>query len=332
MYSEEYTPIKKVLEAPFTGVFSLSLYKTGPPDIPGFGAPSIKNLESPVTLIKFGSLAIVALFDNFQFTPSSLNVVVGDVITWQWINGSHTTTSTSVPAGAAIWDVAMNSSSTTFSYKVTAPGSYSYKCRPHAPGMVGSFTATDASATVISSFKVSTQNEKPLITWATRSETNVNYFSIFKSTNGRDFKEIGQLGASGNSSAERKYSFPDNKNLQASKYVYYYFAVVDKDGKTHLSPIQMYKNKIADEKLIVSLYPNPVTEMGHLMLKFNADKPGSMSAKLVDMQGRLILKTELSAVQGLNNGHIHLGDVPPGVYTVLFSLDGKNESFKITKK
>ena len=57
-----------------------------------------------------------------------------------------------------------------------------------------------------------------------------------------------------------------------------------------------------------------------------------MIAKLIDMQGKLILKTKLSAVQGVNNGHIHLGDVQPGVYTFLFTLDGINESYKITKQ
>ncbi len=68
------------------------------------------------------------------------------------------------------------------------------------------------------------------------------------------------------------------------------------------------------------------------MLKFNADKPGTMIAKLIDMQGKLILKTELSAVEGINNGHIHLGNVSPGAYTFLFSLDGISESYQITKK
>ncbi len=99
-----------------------------------------------------------------------------------------------------------------------------------------------------------------------------------------------------------------------------------------MSRIEKYKNKAAAAKLSVSLYPNPVTEMGHLMLKFNANKNGTMLAKLVDMQGRVILQTELSAVPGVNNGHIHLGDVPAGVYTIFLSLDGVSESYKIRKK
>jgi len=71
-----------------------------------------------------------------------LSVAVGDTIHWQWSNGSHTTTSTSVPAGAATWNSNMNQTTTSFEYKVTVPGNYSYKCTPHGGmGMLGSFSA-----------------------------------------------------------------------------------------------------------------------------------------------------------------------------------------------
>ena len=121
------------------------------------------------------------------------------------------------------------------------------------------------------------------------------------------------------------------KQLQPGiNYVYYTLAIADKDGKTQLSPIKIYKNKNALPKLIISLSPNPISGMGHLMLQFNADKQ-AMIAKLVDMQGKVVLKTELSAGQGVNNGHIHLGDVPAGIYTIYFSLDSISESYRIVK-
>ena len=83
-----------------------------------------------------------------------------------------------------------------------------------------------------------------------------------------------------------------------------------------LSPIKVYRNKSASAKLITLLSPNPISGMGHLMLQFNADKSGVMKVKVADMQGRIVLKTELAAAPGINNGHIHLGDIPPGIYTV----------------
>ena len=88
---------------------------------------------------------------NFSFTPNSLNVVVGDSITFTWGNGTHTTTSDVIPSGAATWNATLSSSSTTFVYVVTEPGSYTYYCLPHSPGMTGSFVATGTSGIYVPS-------------------------------------------------------------------------------------------------------------------------------------------------------------------------------------
>jgi len=87
---------------------------------------------------------------NYYFNPTSLNVEVGDIVKWVWVEGSHTTTSTSVPAGAASWDSPLNSGNQTYSYTVTTAGNYDYKCTPHAGmGMVGSFVATAAANNLV---------------------------------------------------------------------------------------------------------------------------------------------------------------------------------------
>jgi plastocyanin len=269
---------------------------------------------------------------NTQFIPSTLNVVVGDVIHFMWINGGHTTTSSSVPVGAATWDTAMNVLHTSFDYPVTTAGTYNYYCRIHGIlVMFGSFVASAVLPVTLSAFNISTLNNKPLLLWTTQTEINTDYFSVRKSINGIDFKEIGKVNATGNSVIEKNYSFSDETTERGINYVYYALETVDKDGKTQLSPIKIYKNKNASPKIIISLSPNPVSGMGHLMLQFNADKKGVMIAKLVDMQGKVVLKTELSAEEGVNNGHIHLGDVPPGIYTIYFSLDGVSESYKVVK-
>ncbi len=87
-----------------------------------------------------------------SFTPSNLNVSVGDTIRWVWQDGSHTTTcdgstGTSRPVGAASWNANIDPGNTTFEYVVTVAGDYDYKCIPHFPSMVGSFTASTTSIT-----------------------------------------------------------------------------------------------------------------------------------------------------------------------------------------
>ena len=64
------------------------------------------------------------------------------------------------------------------------------------------------------------------------------------------------------------------------------------------------------------------------MFQFNADKDGSMKAIVMDANGRAIMKLEMSANKGINNGHIHMGDLPTGIYTLHVQLPDE----KIVKK
>jgi plastocyanin len=271
---------------------------------------------------------------DFQFSPSTLNVVVGDVIKWVWVNGSvsHTTTSLTVPIGASTWDVLLNGSNLNYSYTATTAGSYTYQCDLHPLLMQASFTVSAAVPVILSSFYTTNVNERPVLKWTTASEVNADYFSVRRSDNGKNFREIGRVPANGNSSTEKKYSDADETLASGTRYVYYTLAIVDKDGKSQLSPIKIFKNRSAATKLITSLSPNPISGPGHLMLQFNADRPGTMFAKLFDMQGKIILSTNLSALKGINNGHIHLGDIPAGNYTIRFNLNGVSESYQVRRE
>lgn len=284
-----------------------------------------------ISLLKSHATTWNVTVSNFQFAPSTLNVTTGDVIHFVWSSGSHTTTSLGIPAGATAWNSNINASTTFFDYTPTIVGVYHYQCNIHAALMQASFTVSSPLPVVLSAFDISSLNGKPSLSWTTTSEVNTDHFSIQKSTDGNTFIEIGRVGAAGNSSVTRNYNYNDVSALTTLRYAYYYLGVVDKDGNMHLSPIKLYKNTLG-RKLIISLSPNPVSSMGHLMLQFNADKAGIMTARLFDMQGRVLLSTELSAEKGINNGHIHLGDIPPGSYTIRFTLNDMNESYKISKQ
>jgi plastocyanin len=87
---------------------------------------------------------------NFSFTPDNINNVrIGDTVRWVWESGTHTTTSTTIPAGALPWDNPITSVNTTFDYIPAVSGVYNYKCTPHAAmGMLGSFTVLNTTGTV----------------------------------------------------------------------------------------------------------------------------------------------------------------------------------------
>lgn len=270
--------------------------------------------------------------DDFQFSPATLNVTVGDVIHFVWISGTHTTTSVSVPAGANTWNSPINAGNTSFDVSVTEAGAYSYQCNFHASiGMTATFTASGALPVTLSAFNIITKNNSPQLSWSTATEINADHFSIRRSFDGKNFKEVGTLPANGTSSLVKQYSFTDDELPSSVTYAYYELATIDKDGAMQLSPIKMYKNNSAAPRLIISLSPNPVGSMGHVTFLYNSDSRGIMKATLIDMQGKIILETTLSSEPGINNGHIHLMGLPRGIYTLHFTLNGTSESYRLVK-
>lgn len=280
---------------------------------------------------------------NFQFTPANIpNVMVGDIIQFNFVPlNNHNATSTPlglVPAGAAnIFSGTPGSVTTSYSYTVTIAGNYRYYCQVHSldglTGMVGTFTASNVVPISLKSFDVVYSSGTVTANWQTATEQNVAYFSLEKSTDGKKYTETGRVTATGNSNIPQSYRYTDiNPGLNA-RYVYYMLKSVDKDGKYSLSPVKLIHNTGSVLNLISQMGPNPVSrEVGHLMFQFYSDRDSKMIAQVRDAAGKLIMNLDLSASRGINNGHIHMGDLPAGRYTIIFSLDGLKETRNILVK
>lgn len=274
---------------------------------------------------------------NFQFSPVIIpNVFVGDTIRWVWVSGNHTTTcdqnadpGTFSPAGAATWNAAINGGSQSFQYKVTVAGQYQYTCVFHSVDMGGGFTASVATPVDLLSFSVEGEEDKAILNWNVENEQNVDFYAVRRSLNGIDFNEIGKIPAEGNASSKTSYSFSDTKISPNQLYYYYGLAVVDKDGQKNYSETKVFKNINAPNKLIQNLSPNPLTKPGHLNLKFNAVAEGKMQVLIVNPDGKTIIRTTMQAYPGINGGHIHLGELPSGTYSLVCQLNGIKEIHKL---
>lgn len=279
---------------------------------------------------------------NFQFSPSNIpNVVVGDVIRFQFVQGFHNATSNGVsnatPAGAAPINSGNPSAVNprTYEYTVTEAGEYKYICEAHADpssftGMVGTFTASAALPATIKSFTMTTSTDKkPIFTWISLTEENVSHFSLRRSFDGSTYKEAGKVAAVGHSQTEQFYTYTDNSIDEKNKYVYYMLATVDKDGKEKLLQVKVFKNPVSSSKLITAIGPNPITRPGQLMVRFNSEKAGKMLTRVFDASGKKVHEAYMTSFAGLNSGHIHVCDLNAGTYTIEFSLDGMKETRKM---
>ena len=275
---------------------------------------------------------------DFSFSPSTINAVIGDVIQFNWSSGFHTTTcgsglpGTSLPAGASEWDTSMDPGSTTFSYTVTVAGDYFYGCIPHfggGGGMSGNIRVSGALPVALGTFTAVTINNAVSLNWKTFSESNTDYFSVRKSTDGIKFLEIGRVAAAGNSASPINYRYTDNNIGNRYKYTYYELVTVDIDKNENPSEIKLVKDLRAHDQLIVALSPNPVVRPAQLQVQFNADKNGKMMVNVFDFSGKLVLNETMAAFYGLNNAHLHVCELQKGMYTIRFELENLKEVRKI---
>lgn len=93
------------------------------------------SLKAATITISFGGTL------GLHYSPTPLSINVGDVIVFSGDFSTHPLQSTSVPNGAASFQM-LTGGTTTFSYTVTVAGAYSYQCNVHFNlGMTGTFTA-----------------------------------------------------------------------------------------------------------------------------------------------------------------------------------------------
>lgn len=85
------------------------------------------------------------------------------------------------------------------------------------------------------SFKAIEKDKKIELKWITASETNNDYFTVLKSTDGENFKDLYNISGAGNSSTNNEYVINDNEPL--NKLVYYKLKQTDYDGKYSFSEV-----------------------------------------------------------------------------------------------
>lgn len=131
-------------------------------------------------------------------------------------------------------------------------------------------------------FRALTISEGVRLTWATASERNSSNFAVERSLNGKDFEEIGNVAAAGNSISRQEYSFLDDACFLGRNY--YRLKQVDVDGTYEYFNITFADT---DGEKAVIIYPNPVQDhILQLRLNFASEDPAA--AKIYSSTGAIV--------------------------------------------
>jgi hypothetical protein len=162
------------------------------------------------------------------------------------------------------------------------------------------------------SFTAERRGEDALLSWATASEKNNAYFAIESSTDGRTFRELGQVAGHGSSTQRQEYDFIDrNLARYAAKLIYYRLRQVDLDGTSSYSPIRTVVPAAATAIPQLAVYPNPAHEAVRVML---LGPVAEAPLQVFDAVGRQV-RTQAAPVAGTETV-VPLAGLPSGVYVL----------------
>jgi type IX secretion system substrate protein len=163
-------------------------------------------------------------------------------------------------------------------------------------------------------FDASTSNGIVNLTWATATEENFDYFSIERSVDGEDFKEIAQIQGVGESFERVDYEFIDEFPLAGISY--YRLRSIDFDGYT-----EVFEYKMVDLEGLAkdfSVFPNPITD-GHFSLQTNFVADNDLDLIVYNNVGKI----EASFKVNDWLASYDISDLQPGSYLVkLTTPDG----------
>lgn len=167
-----------------------------------------------------------------------------------------------------------------------------------------------------------------VLNWGTVTEINSSYFTIERSTNGRDFtNDLGKVAAAGNSSIQQQYTFTDITPYKGLNY--YRIKQVDKDGAyTYSNTVAISFDKAGS---IVVAYPNPVKHT--LNVEYTSNKNGKVQVQVIDARGSVVAQNIYTVTVGRNINSIQISNLASGVYMLKYTdVDGGISFTKFIKE
>jgi len=172
-------------------------------------------------------------------------------------------------------------------------------------------------------FKANLVDETVDLFWSTASETNNDYFTIERSNDGIQFKELGTMPGAGTSIQELSYNYRDHKPLQGTSY--YRLKQTDFNGKFEYSATVAVEFLGGDHNFII--YPNPVFLAQDNAIWLNSDfKSQTIHVEYYNIIGELVHSDiTTSDINGLASLHsIRDMNLIPGMYFVSLKLDNRS--------
>jgi hypothetical protein len=150
--------------------------------------------------------------------------------------------------------------------------------------IIGSTEAANPLPITLAHFKGEIEPSGAYLYWQTVSELNNDRFEVKRSSDGKEFKQIGIVDGQGTTKVVHNYGLLDETPNTGKNY--YRLKQVDFDGTASYSPL-IVLNWSAKPFMKLIVYPNP-TQQHNLNFKVQKLSLETMLIKVIDLTGRIL--------------------------------------------
>jgi hypothetical protein len=176
-------------------------------------------------------------------------------------------------------------------------------------------------------FKAHLNNNQSLLKWQVATELNVYRFVIEKSTDGRNFSDIGIVFTSNSNS--KTYEYTDKLNSSAKQLLYYRVRAEYQNGTMKYSNIGLIKLGNSDGAFLKLItYPNPVVNELRVTIPQHWQNK-RVVYELFNANGQFAFVKEVSA--GSQTELIQINTLPSGLYVIRAKCNGEIIQNKLVK-
>jgi len=157
------------------------------------------------------------------------------------------------------------------------------------------------------------KNNKAEIYWTNATESDLLYYVVERSANGRDFSELKKVNPEKNNGTDASYIAIDQQPL--NKLSYYRIKAVETTG--HILYSQVVKIEVSSTSIAsLSFYPNPVAAGSQAMVQLKNVKEGDYVLKVYNASGQLIQQQKIMVNGSSVTQGISLSNWQKGMYVL----------------
>lgn len=169
-----------------------------------------------------------------------------------------------------------------------------------------------------------TDKSNALLQWETANEQDLSHYEILRSTDNKDWMNLGKVAATGTN----QYEFTDEQLLaqfNAGTTLYYQLKMVNEDASFDLSDV---KNVVLPTKSTsMEVYPNPSS--GEITVRFSTEQVKAADLRILSITGKVVQNFIIKNPSTLNRQALDLSILPKGVYFLQLRLEEGTQQVKV---